>query len=60
MQLLSTLFFPDYYCMDAASVLPIIALDLKEEENVLDLCAAPGGKSMVILQQLIALRGGVF
>ena len=36
--------------MDAASILPVIALDLEEGDNVLDLCAAPGGKSLTILQ----------
>ena len=36
--------------MDAASVLPVIALDLQEDDHVLDLCAAPGGKTLTILQ----------
>ena len=40
----------DYYCMDAASLLPVIALDVQRGDAVLDMCAAPGGKSLVILQ----------
>ncbi|XP_062581431.1 5-methylcytosine rRNA methyltransferase NSUN4-like [Saccostrea cucullata] len=41
-----------YYLMDAASLLPVIALDIQEGDSVLDLCAAPGGKSLAILQTL--------
>ncbi|XP_035525880.1 5-methylcytosine rRNA methyltransferase NSUN4 isoform X1 [Morone saxatilis] len=39
-----------YYLMDAASVLPVLALDVQEGHNVLDLCAAPGGKTLALLQ----------
>lgn len=39
-----------YYLMDAASVLPCVALDVQEGHNVLDLCAAPGGKTLALLQ----------
>ncbi|XP_034039176.1 5-methylcytosine rRNA methyltransferase NSUN4 [Thalassophryne amazonica] len=39
-----------YYLMDAASLLPCLALDVKEDHSVLDLCAAPGGKSLALLQ----------
>merc|ERR1719300_915008 len=38
--------------MDAASILPVLALDLKPGQNVLDMCAGPGGKSLAILQTL--------
>ncbi|XP_072036671.1 5-cytosine rRNA methyltransferase NSUN4-like [Amphiura filiformis] len=41
-----------YYAMDAASVLPVLALDLRMDETVLDLCAAPGGKSVAMLQTM--------
>lgn len=39
-----------YYLLNAASLLPVLALNVQEGENVLDLCAAPGGKSLAILQ----------
>nr|XP_061797316.1 5-methylcytosine rRNA methyltransferase NSUN4-like [Nerophis lumbriciformis] len=39
-----------HYLMDAASVLPCLALDVLEGHNVLDLCAAPGGKTLALLQ----------
>lgn len=34
-----------YMLQGAASLLPVIALDPKENERILDMCAAPGGKS---------------
>lgn len=37
----------NYYLMDAASLLPVEALDLHPGEKVVDLCAAPGGKSFL-------------
>ncbi|KAJ8011357.1 hypothetical protein DPEC_G00057310 [Dallia pectoralis] len=39
-----------YYLMDAASILPALALDVQEGHSVLDLCAAPGGKALALLQ----------
>jgi 5-methylcytosine rRNA methyltransferase NSUN4 len=39
--------------MDGSSVLPVIALGLEPGCTVLDLCAAPGGKSLAILQTLL-------
>lgn len=39
-----------YYLMDAASLLPCLALDVQEGHTVLDLCAAPGGKTLALLQ----------
>jgi len=39
--------------MDGASLLPVVALDLEPGCSVLDLCAAPGGKSLAILQTLL-------
>lgn len=39
-----------YYLMDAASVLPCLAMDVREGHNVLDLCAAPGGKTLTLMQ----------
>ena len=43
----------EYYCLDGASVLPVLAMDLKKDASVLDLCASPGGKSLTILQTLL-------
>ncbi|NXG13205.1 NSUN3 protein, partial [Grallaria varia] len=39
-----------YYLLNAASLLPVLALGVKDGHDVLDLCAAPGGKSLAILQ----------
>ncbi|XP_067846151.1 5-methylcytosine rRNA methyltransferase NSUN4 [Heptranchias perlo] len=39
-----------YYLMDAASLLPVLALGVQPGHTVLDLCAAPGGKSLALLQ----------
>ncbi|XP_004446701.1 tRNA (cytosine(34)-C(5))-methyltransferase, mitochondrial isoform X2 [Dasypus novemcinctus] len=39
-----------YYLLNAASLLPVLALELQDGEKVLDLCAAPGGKSVALLQ----------
>lgn len=41
-----------YYPLDAASLFPVRALALEEGLRVFDLCAAPGGKSLAILQTL--------
>uniref|UniRef100_A0A663E7H2 NOP2/Sun RNA methyltransferase 3 n=1 Tax=Aquila chrysaetos chrysaetos TaxID=223781 RepID=A0A663E7H2_AQUCH len=40
----------EYYLLNASSLLPVLALEVKDGEDVLDLCAAPGGKSIAILQ----------
>ncbi|XP_024614954.1 tRNA (cytosine(34)-C(5))-methyltransferase, mitochondrial isoform X2 [Neophocaena asiaeorientalis asiaeorientalis] len=39
-----------YYLLNAASLLPVLALELRDGEKVLDLCAGPGGKSIALLQ----------
>ncbi|MBR5097484.1 MAG: RsmB/NOP family class I SAM-dependent RNA methyltransferase, partial [Treponema sp.] len=38
---------PSYY-LDAASVFAAISLPLEGAQNILDMCAAPGGKSLVL------------
>ncbi|XP_003704061.2 5-methylcytosine rRNA methyltransferase l(2)10685 isoform X2 [Megachile rotundata] len=43
----------DYYLMDAGSILPVLALDIQPNDVVLDMCAAPGGKTLAILQTLL-------
>lgn len=51
--LIISVFFSDYYLLDAASILPVLALSLQPEDNVLDLCAAPGGKTLTMLQMIL-------
>ncbi|TKX22195.1 hypothetical protein C1H76_5588 [Elsinoe australis] len=41
-----------HYNLDAASLLPVILLDPQPGNKVLDMCAAPGGKSIAIGQKL--------
>ncbi|XP_043496222.1 5-methylcytosine rRNA methyltransferase NSUN4 [Polistes fuscatus] len=43
----------DYYLFDGGSLLPVLALDLQLGDYVLDMCAAPGGKTLTILQTLM-------
>ncbi|MEQ1830230.1 MAG: hypothetical protein ABL921_30005 [Pirellula sp.] len=42
----------DYYIQDAASMLALALMDIKPDEWVCDLCAAPGGKASAIAEQL--------
>lgn len=44
--------------MDGASLLPVLALGMNKDDSVLDLCASPGGKSLVILQTLLPSNYG--
>ena len=41
-----------HFMMDAASILPVVALDIQPDEMVLDLCAGPGAKTLAMLQTL--------
>ncbi|KRX19100.1 5-methylcytosine rRNA methyltransferase NSUN4, partial [Trichinella nelsoni] len=45
--------YAEYYLMDAASVVPVLALNVEPSDVVLDMCAAPGGKSLLILETLL-------
>ncbi|XP_003745251.1 5-methylcytosine rRNA methyltransferase NSUN4 [Galendromus occidentalis] len=38
----------NYYLMDAASLFPVMALDIQEGDNFADFCAAPGGKTLAV------------
>lgn len=40
----------EYYLLNAASLLPVFALEARDEDTILDMCAAPGGKSVALLQ----------
>lgn len=42
----------NYYLMDAASILAVEALEIQAGERVVDLCAAPGGKSLLCAYKL--------
>lgn len=41
-----------YYILDGASVLTVLALDLRLNDDCADYCAAPGGKSLSMLMSL--------
>lgn len=38
----------DYYLMDGASLLPVMALGIAEGDDFADFCAAPGGKTLAV------------
>lgn len=40
------------YIMDPASILAARSLPIQSTDRVLDMCAAPGGKTLILLQQL--------
>jgi len=42
----------DFYVMDPASVLAAQALEVEDGHRVLDVCAAPGGKSLILIESL--------
>jgi 5-methylcytosine rRNA methyltransferase NSUN4 len=42
----------DVYVMDAASILAAAALNPQAGDEILDLCAAPGGKSLVLAERV--------
>lgn len=47
-----------HYLLDPSSLFPVEALGVKPGHRVLDLCAAPGGKSVAICQLLFAHAAG--
>ncbi len=42
----------DHYPMDLASILAAEALEARPGETVVDLCAAPGGKSLILAEEM--------
>ncbi|THD26274.1 Methyltransferase nsun4 [Fasciola hepatica] len=46
----------DFYPIDLASIVPVLALNLKLGDTLLDMCAAPGGKSIAALQTMLLSR----
>lgn len=42
----------DFYVMDPASIFPAAALEVQDGHEVADFCAAPGGKSLIIAENL--------
>ncbi|KAG0421913.1 hypothetical protein HPB47_002212, partial [Ixodes persulcatus] len=46
----------EYYLMDGASILPVLALDLQKGDVVGDFCAAPGGKLLATRFTLLPAR----
>ncbi len=42
----------DFYIMDPASIFAAEALGVQEGDEVLDLCAAPGGKSLILFEEI--------
>lgn len=47
-----------HYSLNVSSVLPVLALQLQPRDSVFDMCAAPGGKTFAILQQ-VCLESGL-
>ncbi|MEK6773647.1 MAG: RsmB/NOP family class I SAM-dependent RNA methyltransferase [Bdellovibrionota bacterium] len=42
----------DFYVMDPASIFAAKALQVEDGHRVLDMCAAPGGKSLILIEML--------
>uniref|UniRef100_A0A0N5B146 NOL1/NOP2/Sun domain family member 4 n=1 Tax=Syphacia muris TaxID=451379 RepID=A0A0N5B146_9BILA len=47
---------PTWWLLDGGSVIPVLALNLQKGETMLDMCAAPGGKSLLSVQTLLLDR----
>uniref|UniRef100_A0A9J2PXI0 NOL1/NOP2/Sun domain family member 4 n=1 Tax=Ascaris lumbricoides TaxID=6252 RepID=A0A9J2PXI0_ASCLU len=41
---------PSWWLLDGGSIIPVLALDLADGDTLLDMCAAPGGKSLLAIQ----------
>lgn len=42
-----------WWLLDGGSIVPVLALNLEKGETLLDMCAAPGGKSLLAAQTLL-------
>jgi len=49
----------NFYIMDPASVIVARALQVQEGDRVLDMCAAPGGKTLILIEGLLS-SGEIF
>ena len=47
---------PDYF-LDAASVAAALSLPIEENCRILDMCAAPGGKSLILASRIASMSG---
>lgn len=47
-----TLGYRDYICVNGASILPVLALNLRPDCKLLDMCAGPGTKSILSLMSM--------
>ncbi|TKR89123.1 hypothetical protein L596_013269 [Steinernema carpocapsae] len=47
---------PGWWLLDGGSLVPVLALNLQHGDTVLDMCAAPGGKSLLVLQTGLAKK----
>lgn len=45
-----SLSLPGWWLLDGGSVVPVLAMDITEGDHILDMCAAPGGKSLLMIQ----------
>ena len=44
----------DYYIMDPASYLAVLHFPIRDTDKVLDMCAAPGGKSLILAEKIFS------
>lgn len=47
-----------FYRMDPASLAPALALEVNKGDQVLDMCAAPGGKTLLLIEAMTGVNEG--